>query len=150
MDEIEDFVNIDTKVEHGIVIITFTTLENSITTLRILKFMKKLELLFNDLKDPRIKKFAMVFNCKTITLIPKEHILDIIKLLQKYRELFREKTKCTTVMVNSIIKVAFEMIMNQFYEPIKPMFICSSLEECEKYIFMDESSNDYINRRFKN
>ena len=56
-----------------------------------------------------------------------------------YRELFREKTKCTTVMVNSIIKVAFEMIMNQFYEPIKPMFICSSIEECEKYIFMDES-----------
>ena len=83
MDEIEDFVNIDTNVENGMVIITFTTLQNSITTLRILKFMKQLELLFNDLKDPRIKKFSMVFNCNTITLIPKEHIMDISQRVEK-------------------------------------------------------------------
>ena len=149
MDEIADFVKIETNVKNGMVVITFTTLENSVTTLRILKFMNQLELLFADLKDPRIKSFSMIFNCKTITLIPQEHIMDIIKFLKQYKQLFKEKTKCTAVIVNNLIKTPFEMLMNKFYEPIKPLFICSSIDECNKYILMDESSSEYEKFKFK-
>ena len=42
MDEIEEFIKIDTKIENGMVIIIFTTLESTITPLRIIKFLKKL------------------------------------------------------------------------------------------------------------
>ena len=143
MDEIEEFIKIDTKIEHGIVIITFTTLDNTITTLRILKFLKKIKLLFEDLKDDRIKKFSMIFNVNTVTIIPKEHIIDVINIMKEYRGLIETKTKCSCIIINSIIKVAFEMLLNKFYEPIKPIFICKDMNECMKYTLMDESEDEY-------
>ena len=148
MDEIEEFININTKIENGMVIITFTTLDSTITTLRILKFLKKLKMLFEDLKDERIKQFSMIFNVNTITIIPKEHIIDVINLMKQYRKLFEEKTKCSCIIVNSIIKVAFEMLLNKFYEPIKPIFICKDMEECMKYTFMNENDDEYKKFRF--
>ena len=148
MDEIEEFININTKIENGMVIITFTTLDSTITTLRILKFLKKLKMLFEDLKDERINQFSMIFNVNTITIIPKEHIIDIINLMKQYRKLFEKKTKCSCIIVNSIIKVQFEMLLNQFYEPIKPIFICKDMEECMKYTFMNENDDEYKKFRF--
>lgn len=148
MDDIEEFIKIDTQIEKGMVIITFTTLDSTITTLRILKFLKKLKLLFEDLKDDRIKKFSMIFNVNTITIIPKEHIIDVINIMKQYRPLLEEKTKCSCIVVNSIIKVAFEMLLNKFYEPIKPIFICKDIEECMKYTLMDESEEEYNKLRF--
>ncbi len=148
MDEIEEFIDIDTKIEGGIVVITFTTLDSIITPLRIIKFLKKLKLLFDDLKDDRIKQFSMIFNVNTITIIPKEYIIDVINIMKEYRGLIETKTKCSCIIINSIIKVAFEMLLNKFYEPVKPIFICKNMEECMKYTLMNESEEEYNKLRF--
>ena len=65
-----------------------------------------------------LKQFSMIFNVNTITIIPKEHIIDIINIMREYRSLIETKTKCSCIIVNSIIKVAFEMLLNKFYEPM--------------------------------
>ena len=148
MDEIEEFIKIDTKIESGMVIIIFTTLESTITPLRIIKFLKKLKMLFDDLNDDRIRKFSMIFNVNTITMIPKEYIIDIINIMREYRSLIETKTKCSCIIINSIIKVAFEMLLNKFYEPVKPIFICKDIEECMKYTLMNENEDEYNKLRF--
>ena len=55
MDEIEEFIKIDTKIEGWNGYYNIYYIRYTITPLRIIKFLKKLKLLFEDLKDDRIK-----------------------------------------------------------------------------------------------
>ena len=140
MDNIGNFIEIKTSVEKGLVLINIRLLDAEITKLRALKMADQMRKLFNDLHDDRIKTFVMSFDISNLQIVQKEYIEDVIELFKASRPLFDKKLKCSCIIMNSIIAIPMKLILSKFYEPIKPLFICSNDEECRKYIFMDEDT----------
>lgn len=150
MDNIGNFIEIKTSVENGLVLINISLLDAEITKLRALKMYDQMKKLFNDLHDDRIKTFSMTFDISNLQIVQKEYIEDVIQLFKSSKPLFKKKLKCSCIIMNSIIAIPMKVILSQFYEPIKPLFICTDVDECRKYIFMDETSDDFEKSRFVN
>ena len=150
MDNIGDFIEINTSVERGLVLINIRLLDAEITKLRALKMTDQMKKLFVDLNDNRIKSFVMTFDISNLQIVQKEYIEDVIELFKSSKPLFRNKLKCSCVIMNSIIAIPMKMILSKFYEPIKPLFICADHDECKKYIFMDENTSEFKDSRFIN
>lgn len=150
MDNIGNFIEIKTSVEKGLVLINIRLLDAEITKLRALKMADQMRKLFNDLHDDRIKTFVMSFDISNLQIVQKEYIEDVIELFKASRPLFDKKLKCSCIIMNSIIAIPMKIILSKFYEPIKPLFICSNDEECRKYIFMDEDTKEFADSMFVN
>lgn len=150
MDNIENFIEIKTSVEKKLVLIDLKLLDADITKLRALKMADQMKKLFSDLHDDRIKTFVMSFDLSNLQIVQKEYIEDVIKLFKESRPLFDAKLKCSCIIMNSIIAIPMKLILSKFYEPIKPLFICSDEDECRKYIFMDESTKEFEDSMFVN
>ena len=148
MDSIEDFVKIDVSVEQGVLLATFTTLDSDITSLRALKLIGQIKDLFEELKDDRVKSFAMLFDIRTIKIVPTEYINTVIELFKENKPLFLSKLRCSFIVMNSIIITPMKLLLNQFYEPTKPLFLCKTVEECKPYLSMNEDNEEYKNNRF--
>ena len=150
MDTIGDFIEIKTAVENGLILIDIKILDAEITKLRALKMTDQMKKLFSDLHDDRIKSFVMTFDISNLKIVQKEYIEDVIELFKSSKPLFRQKLKCSCVIMNNIIAIPMKLILSKFYEPIKPLFICGDAEECRKYIFMDEGSSEFLESKFVN
>ena len=150
MENIGDFIEIKTSVEKSLILINIRLMNAEITKLRALKMTDQMKKLFNDLNDDRIKTFVMTFDISNLQIIQKEYIQDVIQLFKSSKPLFRNKLKCSCIIMNSIIAIPMKIILSQFYEPIKPLFICADIDECRKYIFMDENTCEFNDCRFQN
>jgi hypothetical protein len=150
MENIGNFIDINTSIENGLVLIKLKLLNAEITKLRALKMTDQVRKLLQELRDPRIKTFVMIFDISNLKIVQKEYIDDVIELFKSSKPMFHEKLKCSCIIMNNIIAVPMKMILSKFYEPIKPLFICGDEDECRKYIFMDEDNDEFLNSKFVN
>lgn len=150
MDSIGDFIDIKTSIQKGMVLINIKLLDAEITKLRALKMADHIRKLFVELNDERIKTFVMIFDISNLQIVQKEYVDDVISLFKSSKELFNRKLKCSCIIMNSIIAIPMKMILSRFYEPIRPLFICQDNVECEKFIFMDETSTEFVKATFTN
>ena len=144
MNSIEDACKIETKIVDSLVIINMTLKDVEITDLRMMKFIQHFKLLMDDLSDDRIKSFAFVFDIYVIKILPTQYIKEITETLQKHKPVLLEKLRYSCVISNPIIIAPFKLILKQFYEPIKPLFLCSSVEQTKRYetLSPDDLDND--------
>ena len=133
MNSIEDACKIETKIVDSLVIINMKLKDIEITDLRMMKFINYFKLLMDDLNDDRIQSFAFVFDICVIKILPTQYIKQITETLQKHKSILLKKLKYSCVVSNPIIIAPFKLILKQFYVPMRPLFLCTSIEETKQY-----------------
>jgi hypothetical protein len=128
--DIQPFVDIDAKIEKGKLIFTFTANGNEITDLRVLDFIAKMENIIQDLHQDSIQKAYFLFDIENLRIPANFASLKLFAdTMNKHKELLTKKLDFTIVQTTNNVFRIFFSLFKQYYNPVKPLYLCKSSEE---------------------
>lgn len=146
MIDVEDIANIKADIKHGKLIVTITAEYLPITELRILKFLKKAEQTLQELQSSNISSFTFLFNIDNL-IIPSNFTLlkEFADLFRKFETLIMDKLDISVFQCKHNIFTMFFSIFKSYYAPIKPLYLCKTIDEVNDCIHNIENRSKYPN-----
>jgi len=142
MSNIADILQINTKIESKKLCYYVTAKPVEITELRLTKAYHDIEILIKTLYLPEIKKVYIVWNINEL-LIPTNftQIKDFAIMLRNHTDILTKKLVFSIIVSKSNIFNLFFNVFKQYYNPVKPLYLCKTDKDVEKCIH-DESSRE--------
>ena len=142
MSNIADILQIKTKIESKKLCYYVTAKPVEITELRLTKAYHDIENLIKTLYLPEIKKVYIVWNISEL-LIPTNftQIKDFAIMLRNHTDILTKKLVFSIIVSKSNIFSLFFNVFKQYYNPVKPLYLCKTDKDVENCIH-DESSRD--------
>ena len=137
-------------VENNIVICSYVSNGNELTELRMLFFLDEYKKMINSLYNKKIKRFVLIYDVDKLPipinfeLFTKYFTKDFAQIFKDNIELIKEKLSFTIIKSKSSIFHTFFKIFKNFYIPIKPLYICKSMEEGLNSIHCEETRNKLL------
>ena len=137
-------------VENNIVICSYVSNGNELTELRMLFFLDEYKKMINSLYNKKIKRFVLIYDVDKLPipinfeLFTKYFTKDFAQIFKDNIELIKEKLSFTIIKSKSSIFHTFFKIFKNFYIPIKPLYICKSMEEGLKTIHCEKTRNKLL------
>ena len=137
-------------IENNIVICSYVSNGNELTELRMLFFLDEYKKMINSLYNKKIKRFVLIYDVDKLPipinfeLFTKYFTKDFAQIFKDNIELIKEKLSFTIIKSKSSIFHTFFKIFKNFYIPIKPLYICKSMEEGLNSIHCEETRNKLL------
>ena len=137
-------------IENNIVICSYVSNGNELTELRMLFFLDEYKKMINSLYNKKIKRFVLIYDVDKLPipinfeLFTKYFTKDFAQIFKDNIELIKEKLSFTIIKSKSSIFHTFFRIFKNFYIPIKPLYICKSMEEGLNSIHCEETRNKLL------
>tara|TARA_A100001015_G_C14492684_1_gene519861 strand:- start:55 stop:522 length:468 start_codon:yes stop_codon:yes gene_type:complete len=137
-------------VENNIVICSYVSNGNQLTELRMLFFLEEFKKIIKSLYDKKIKRFIFIYDIDKLTipinfeLFTKYFTKDFVQIFKDNIILLKEKLLFTIIKSESTLFHSFFKIFKKFYIPIKPLYICKSMEEGLKSIHCEKTRNKLL------
>ena len=137
-------------IENNIVICSYVSNGNELTELRMLFFLDEYKKMINSLYNKKIKRFVLIYDVDKLPipinfeLFTKYFTKDFAQIFKDNIELIKEKLSFTIIKSKSSIFHTFFKIFKNFYIPIKPLYICKSMEEGLKTIHCEKTRNKLL------
>ena len=143
---VDNLVKIIPKIENNKLLIYFHAENIDVTDLRLVKFLDDCSKLFSDLYNDQIKEFYFIFNIDDLK-IPTNFSLfkDFADFFISHEDLLMEKLKFTIVQCKNNIFKLFFSLFKKYYVPVKPLYLCSNVEETHECVSNEESRHKFPN-----
>ena len=142
---IEPFFDTKIYIEKGTLICSFISNGKELTELRGLLFIKEMTAIMEKISTIKINKVVFLFDVDKIVL-PYNY-----KLLKSYAQVFKDhksvienKLGFTIIKSESNIFRMFIKLFKKFYTPIKPLYLCSTIEESLECIHNEEKLKELL------
>tara|TARA_Y100000389_G_C17466000_1_gene525599 strand:+ start:4477 stop:4935 length:459 start_codon:yes stop_codon:yes gene_type:complete len=144
--EIENLLDLESKIIANRVVFKFTFKEIPITELRMLKTIEMLTDVLDSFKKPEIKHVCFVFVINKMKMPSNLGLFkDFARTFNDYSVVINEKLDFTIIQSNNGIFKMFFSLFKMYYEPIKPLYICESDESTEKCLTSNNERNKVKN-----
>ena len=139
MDSIDEFFNIEVKIDNQKLIIEFVATGNSITELRKLMFLKKFEEILNQMNNDKIETFYFVFILNKGKMPTNFSFMnDVSNIFLKYQPILLKKLDFSVIQYKSNMVYTFFRVLKKFYSPIRPLYLCQNSEDVTNCIHDSE------------
>ena len=144
--EVGNLVKIEPKIVNGTLLIYFHTQNMEITDLRLFKFLDDAKKLFSDLSTEQIKEFYFIFNIDELNIPANFNLFkDFANFFKQYEDLLMNKLVFTVIQCKNNIFKLFFSLFKKYYVPVKPLYLCSNVEETDLCIFDLEKRKSFPN-----
>ena len=146
MTDIKNLIEIGTKIENGKLIFYATTQDTEITELRLVKAFSDIENAVKQLYLPQIKKVYFIYNINSLR-IPTNftQIKDLAEILQSHESILTEKLVFSIVQNQNNIFSMFFKLFKQYYNPVKPLYLCKDSDETRRCLHEPSSRSTFPN-----
>jgi len=148
--QIQCFFDINTKIINDIHVYSFISNGNELTELRMLLFLDKKRKILNRFCEKKIKKVVLLYDIDKLpvsgnfSLFTKYFTQDYVQIFKDNRELLSEKLFFTVIKSENKIFHTFFKIFKKFYIPIKPLYLCESIDEAFECIDKEEKRKQFL------
>lgn len=144
--EIQEIVDIESKIISKKLVYTFTLKNCEITQLRVLKTIECIKTILDTLFLEDVKNVCFVFVIDEL-IIPAnyEYIKDLTDVFSRYEEIVKEKVKFSIIQSNSSVFQLLFSIIKKYYIPIKPLYVCSKNDDVVKCLSNKKEREKYQN-----
>lgn len=143
---IDSLVNIEPKIVNGKLLIYFHTQNIEVTDLRLFKFLDDTKKLFSDLSNQQIKEFYFIFKIDELKIPTNFNLFkDFAVFFNKYEDLLMDKLKFSVIQCKNNIFKLFFSLFKKYYIPVKPLYLCSNVDDTQCCIFDEEKRNSFPN-----
>ena len=144
--KVDNLVQIKPKIVNNTLLIYFHTQNMEITDLRLFKFLDDVKKLFSDLSTEKIKEFYFIFNIDELNIPANFNLFkDFADFFTQYQDLLMNKLVFTVIQCRNNIFKLFFSLFKKYYVPVKPLYLCSNIEETDLCIFDLEKRNRFPN-----
>lgn len=146
MSNITDIIQVETKIKSKKLCYYIIAKPVEITELRLIKAYHDIENLVKTLYLPEVKKVYIVWDISEL-LIPTNftQIKDFAIMLRNHTDILTEKLVFSIIVSNSNIFSLFFNVFKQYYNPVKPLYLCRTQEDVERCIHDDSSRESFQN-----
>lgn len=143
---IDELVEINANIQNGELIIYFKVKHTEITNLRILQTIETVKNVLNELRNEKISSFYFVFDICSM-IIPSNFSLlkEVTDIFESYESLIHEKLVFSIIQSNTNIFKLFFNLFKTYYVPIKPLYLCKSIDEVNECLFEEAKRAKYPN-----
>ena len=148
--QIQCFFDINVKIVNDIHVYSFISNGNELTELRMLLFLDKKRKILNRFCEKKIKKVVLLYDIDKLpvsgnfSLFTRYFTQDYVQIFKDNRELLSEKLFFTVIKSENTIFHTFFKIFKKFYIPIKPLYLCESIEEAFECIDNEEKRKQLL------
>lgn len=148
--QIQCFFDINVKIVNDIHVYSLISNGNELTELRMLLFLDKKKKIINSFREKKIKKVILLFDIDKIpipgnfSLFTKYFTQDYAQIFKDNREILSEKLCFTIIKCGNNLFHSFFNIFKRFYVPIKPLYLCKSIEEGFECIHDEEKRKQLL------
>lgn len=144
--EIENLLDLESKIVANRVVFKFTFKEKPITELRMLKTTEMLKSVFESFNTQEIKHVCFVFVINKMKMPANLGLFkDFAKTFNDYSDVINEKLDFTIIQTNNGIFKMFFSLFRLYYVPIKPLYMCENDESTEKCLTNNNERNKVKN-----
>jgi len=144
--EIENLLNLETKILHNRIVFKFVYTEKPITELRMLKTIEIIKKVLDSFYRVEATNICFVFVINSITMPTNMKLIkDFAATFHAYSDVINKKLDFTIIQSNNKIFNLFFSLFKMYYEPIKPLYLCESNESTEKCLTSNNERSKVTN-----
>ena len=136
---IEPFFDTKIYIEKGTLICSFISNGKELTELRGLLFIKEMTAIMEKISTIKLNRVVFIFDVDKIVLPYNYELLkSYAEVFKNHKSVIKDKLGFTIIKSESNIFRMFIKFFKKFYIPIKPVYLCSTIEESLECIHNEE------------
>ena len=142
---IEPFFDTNIYIEKGTLICSFISNGKELTELRGLLFIKEMTAIMEKISTIKLNRVVFIFDVDKIVLPYNYELLkSYSEVFKNHKSVIKDKLGFTIIKSESNIFRIFIKLFKKFYTPIKPLYLCSTIEESLECIHNEEKLKELI------
>jgi len=143
---IQPFFDIKINIEKKKLLCWFVANGEAITELRMVAFIKEMDEIVKSFYDEQVTNVHFIFNLEKIT-IPSNFTLleEYAAMFRSHDVVLRNKLQFTIIQNKSNVFRIFFKMFKQYYNPVKPLYLCLNHEEVQCCLHDNSKRNNFPN-----